>query len=129
MKPEIIVAYFNKYLGEINGITAETKSIILRAAQKKAATRELDGDDADIARQSLHFQTIRAEIIEERWAELPDEEKLYMCFPAAPQVGDIVDIPKRGKGTVLWRKLTKSLGLEVCFRMADETLFKWEYFD
>lgn len=129
MKPETITARFATYLDRLDGITPQTKSLVLRAARDKTDTRQLTGDDNDPIRQEIHFQVIRAEIIKEHWTEISDDERLLLCFPAARKIGESFDIPKRGKGTLLRRRLTERLGMEMTFRMEDGSIFEWEFFD
>ena len=128
MIPEIMIDYFSKFLSQIDDVGSETKDLVQHEVQKKVKYREMKGGD-DPVNQILHFQIIMAEIIKEQWSKIPKEDRLLLCFPAAANIGDSFEIPKRGKGTILRRELTKRLGMEMTFRMEDGSIFKWEFFD
>lgn len=129
MRPETIDDCFAKAVSAAPRLSDGGRALILDRARGTARSRKFDGSDDDALRLSIHFQVIRAEVIRDHWDELTDEDRLLFCFPAAPKVGDSVDLPGRGKGKVLWRKLTTRLGLETGFVLADGSLFNWEFWD
>jgi hypothetical protein len=129
MKAATIIDVFSKYLAGISQVSEKSRALLLADANRRLAGRELDGDDCNPFKQSLHFQQLRADLVRENWRVLDPEERIYLLFPAYPKIGDELEIPKRGRGTIMRRELTKRLGLEITFRMSDGNRFVWEYFD
>jgi hypothetical protein len=129
MKAETIIDDFKKFLDGLNRISDQTKALVVREAERKARSRDLKGDDSDTIFRSLHFAVIRTEIVKEQWVRIDPEERIFLCYPGAVEVGKTVVIPNRGKGVVLSRKLTNRQGLEFNLRMEDGSNFSWEFFD
>ena len=78
---------------------------------------------------AAELQVCVEQVITEQWDTLTPEDRLLTRFPSVQAVGATVEIPKRGKGVVIRRELTRRFGIEMVFRLADGSMFKWEFID
>jgi hypothetical protein len=77
-----------------------------------------------------HLKYCIEEAIREQWDSLDSEERLLIRFPRGIRaIGEQVEIPKRGLGTLIRRKLTSRFGIEMVFQMQDGSFFKHEFID
>ena len=129
MKAATIVDIFSRFVAGVPQISEKSRVLLIASLKQRLGDRELDGDNSDPLKRDLHFQVLRAELVKIHWVELDAEERVYLFFPAARQVGEEVELPKRGKGKILWRELTDRLGLKMCFELSDGSKFVWEFFD
>jgi hypothetical protein len=76
------------------------------------------------------FKHCIQETISEEWGALEPEERLQVRFPTGiREIGEQVEIPKRGIGTLIRRELTRRFGIEMVFQMRDGSFFKHEFID
>ena len=68
-------------------------------------------------------------VITEQWDSLTPEERLIVRFPTIQAVGQYFDIPKRGRGLIIQRELTRHFGVEMVFQLPDGSFFKWVFID
>jgi hypothetical protein len=129
MKAVTVLDYLRRFLSRVQQLSDKSRENLLDDAARRLEGRELEGEDDDIFKQNLHFQVLRGDLVESNWSSLTPEERIYIMFPAARSVGEEVEIPKRGKGKVLWRELTPRLGLKIGFEMSDGNKWAWEFFD
>jgi hypothetical protein len=69
------------------------------------------------------------QVITEQWDSLTPEERLLTRFPSVQKVGEYVDIPKRGRGLIIRRELTRRFGVEMVFQLQDSSFFTCEFID
>jgi hypothetical protein len=69
------------------------------------------------------------QVITEHWDSLTPEERLLVRFRTARAIGEYFDIPKRGRGLIIRRELTRRFGIEMVFQLQDGSFFKWEFID
>jgi len=69
------------------------------------------------------------QVITEQWDSLTPEERLLARFPAIQKVGEYFDIPKRGRGLIIRRELTRRFCVEMVFQLQDGSFFTWEFID
>ena len=129
MKAATVIDSFSRFVAAVPQISERSRALLVASLKQRLGERELDGDDSDPLKRELHFQVLRAELVKAHWDELDPEERIYLFFPAAGQVGQEVELPKRGTGKILWRELTGRLGLKMGFQLSDGSKFAWEFFD
>jgi hypothetical protein len=129
MTTESVLSVFSLYVSGRTKLTEEHRSLLCEEARRQLGGRELDGTEGDPFKMDLHFQQLRAAVGTSLWDLLSAEERITLFYPYAKDVGAVVELPKRGKGEVVRRELTKRLGLEMVFRLSDGNLFAWEFFD
>ena len=70
------------------------------------------------------------ETLTELWNLIQPEERLEIRFPGSHLSREKpVDIPNKGKGTLVRQELTRQFGIMCTFKMADGSFFAWEFFD
>ena len=69
------------------------------------------------------------QVITKQWDSLTPEERLLTRFPSIQKVGEYFDIPKRGRGLIIRRELTRRFGVEMVFQLQDGSFFTWEFID
>lgn len=77
----------------------------------------------------VELQVCVEQVITENWDSLAPEERLLTRFPSVRAVGEYVDIPKRGRGLIIQRELTRRFGIEMVFELQDGSFFRWEFID
>ena len=80
-------------------------------------------------RAGAELQACVEQAIEDDWDTLTPDERLLIRFPTTRKIGEQVELPKRGVGTVIRRELTKRFGILLTFRLADGSQFTHEFFD
>jgi hypothetical protein len=129
MKAATILDVFRRFLAGCPQLSEASRATLLEDAAHRLNGRELAGSEDDAFKKDLHFQVLRAELVRAHWSSLDSEERIHLMFPGARKIGEEVEIPKRGKGKILWRVLTDRLGLNIGFQMSDGSKFAWEFFD
>jgi len=129
MKEATVLDILRCFLEGIPQLSDKSRTTLLDDAVRRLEGRQLEGNDEDTFKRELHFQVLRGDLVEANWFSLTPEERIYIMFPGARSVGEEVEIPKRGKGRILWRELTDRLGLKIGFQMADGSKSAWEFFD
>ena len=129
MKAATVIDSFSRFIAGVPQVSERSRALLVASLKQRLGDRELDGDDSDPLKRELHFQVLRAELVKAHWDELDLEERIYLLFPAAGQVGQEVELSKRGRGKILWRELTGRLGLKIGFQLSDGSKFAWEFFD
>ena len=77
----------------------------------------------------IELQRCVEQVITENWDLLAPEERLLTRFPTIQNVGEYFDIPKRGRGLIIRRELTRRFGVEMAFQLQDGSLFTREFID
>lgn len=127
---------FNKvvdqWFGSISGVSPETLSKIRVDDQRKldaGSCKHLTPQASEDIVLDFEVLCCIEQVITEQWDTLTPEERLLTRFPTVGKVGEYFDIPKRGRGLIIWRELTKRFGVEMVFKMPDGSLFSWEFWD
>src|SRR5262249_43123560 len=113
-------------------ISADTLSRIRAKVQQKmdaGACKDLIPQLPEQYRVGAELQACIEQVIEDEWDTLAPEERLLIRFPTTRKIGEQVELPNRGLGTVIARELTKRFGILLTFRLADGAIFSDEFFD
>lgn len=129
MNSATIIGVLSKFLAGVSQISENTRRMLISDAERRLNGKTLEGEDANPFKQELHFQVLRGELLDAHWEEIDPEERIHLIFPWAKNVGEEMELPRRGKAKVLWRELTVRHGLKMGFRLTDGNTFVWEFLD
>lgn len=122
----------SRWFDSLSGVPPETVARIRAKVQEMmdtgACSHLIPQLPADY-RAGAELQACVEEAIRKEWDTLSAEERLLIRFPTTRKVGEQVELPKRGVGTIIRRELTKRFGILLTFRLVDGSLFSWEFFD
>ena len=125
-------SFVNKWFDALSGISPDTLARIRDRVQQKmdiGACRDLIPQLPVEDRAGAELQACVEQAIEDQWDTLTPEERLLIRFPTTRKIGEQVDLPKRGLGTIVARELTRRFGILLTFRLADGAVFSHEFFD
>src|SRR5688572_31031232 len=115
---EIFESWFERIRGVVPAKLQRVKSV---------AQLHFDSSLKPEMNQEMLHELISSSIeagVEHFWDSLTSDERVHICFPDV-KLGEVVQLPERGAGTVIRTELTKRFGLEVTYQLASGQLFKW----
>ena len=122
----------NDWFDSLSNVSPSTLTRIRGKVQQKmdaGACKQMIPQLPDQYRVGSEFQACVHQVIQDEWDRLTPEERLLICFPTTRKIGEQVELPKRGVGTVISRELTRRFGILLTFRLTDGALFTHEFFD
>ncbi|MGZ4972388.1 MAG: hypothetical protein ACXWDN_06470 [Limisphaerales bacterium] len=125
-------ALAREWFASVCGIAPETVVRLRAEVQQKLETgacRHLLPKMPAEYLPSVELQACVEQVITEQWDSLTPEERLLTRFPTVQAVGEYFDIPKRGRGLIIRRELTRRFGVEMVFQLQDGSFFTWEFID
>jgi hypothetical protein len=120
------------WFASVRGIAPETAARLCEQVQRKLETgacRHLLPQMPAEHLPGVELQTCVEQVLTEQWDSLTPEERLLTRFPTVQAVGEYFDIPKRGRGLIIRRELTRRFGVEMVFQLQDSSFFIWEFID
>lgn len=124
-------ALVSRWFDSLPGVSPDTLARVRTEVQRKmesGACRHLLPKASPEVLAGYELQCCVEAAITEQWDSLTPDERLLIRFPTTRQVGEHVELPKRGVGTIIRRELTPRFGVLLTFRLADGSLFPWEFF-
>jgi len=121
-----------EWFASVRGVSLETVARLQEQVQRKLETgagRHLLPKMPEEYLPGAELQACVEQVITETWDSLTPEERLLTRFPAIQKVGDYLNIPKRGRGLIIRRELTRRFGVEIVFQLQDGSFFTWEFID
>jgi hypothetical protein len=121
-----------EWFASVRGVPPETVSRLRELVQRKLETgacRHLLPKMPEEHSPAVELQACVEQVITESWDSLTPEDRLLARFPTIQAVGDYFDIPKRGRGLIIQRTLTRRFGVEIVFQLQDGSFFTWEFID
>ena len=125
-------ALAREWFASVRGISPETAArlheLVLRKLETGACRHLLPKMPAEYL-SGVELQMCVEHAITDQWDLLTPDERLLTRFPTVQAVGEYFDIPKRGRGLIIRRELTRRFGVEMVFQLQDGSFFKWEFID
>jgi hypothetical protein len=121
-----------KWFDSLEDVSGDTLARIRAKVQQKmdaGACRDLIPLLPVEYRTGAELQACVEQAIEDDWDTLTPDERLLIRFPTTRKIGEKVELPNRGVGTLIRRELTKRFGILLTFRLEDGSLFTHEFFD
>jgi hypothetical protein len=110
----------------IRSITPDTLARLREQVQHKLETKECRHSLPKMPSEyssGAELQACVERVITEHWDSLTPEERLLVRFPTVQAIGEYFDIPKRGRGLIIQRELTRRFGVEMVFQLQDGSFF------
>jgi hypothetical protein len=125
-------ALVDRWFSSVHSVSPETVARLRSAVQLKlemgACSHQLPKASPDVL-HGYELQRCVEQTIAEQWDSLMPEERLLTRFPTVQAIGEYFDIPKRGKGLIIRRQLTRRFSIEMVFELEDGSFFTWEFHD
>ena len=126
-------ALAQNWFASVHGVALETVARLRQQVQRKLETgacHKLVPKTCPAERSpGYELQACVEQVITEQWDSLTPEERLLTRFPTIQKVGDYFDIPKRGRGLVIQRELTRHFSVQMLFQLHDGSFFTREFID
>ena len=125
-------ALAREWFASVRGIAPETAARLHEDVQRKLETGACRYLLPKMPAEYLSGSELQAcveQVITEQWDSLTPEERLLTRFPTVQAVGEYFEIPKRGRGLIIRRELTRRFGVEMVFQLQDGSFFTWEFID
>ncbi len=122
----------HEWFAAVRGVSPETVARLRERVQRKLETgtcRHLLPKMPAEYLPGAELQACVEQVITEGWDSLTAEERLLTRFPSIQAVGEYFDIPKRARGLIIRRELTRRFGVEMVFQLQDGSFFTWEFID
>lgn len=130
MSPTMLVSrWFDSITGVAPETTAKLRSLVQQKLETGVCRHLLPKTMSEDWIAHAELKACVEQVITEQWDSLSPEERLLSRFPTVQKVGEYFDIPKRGRGLIVMRELTRRFGIEMVFQLQDGSFFKWEFID